>query len=173
LASSFLAVLLVAALTFTASFVVLYEVIQPFQASAMYPLPSGNPNSGGVVAAQVWQLTNDMGQTATVTVQPFTNSGSFTETSNSAGWWILDGQGNPVCRLQVGGNIFHESGGDRWVFVNYGGQGGGYQVLGTAEGVANGNFPYATQVSGTCSGTVNSPMGSVSGHDTWTGVKVG
>jgi hypothetical protein len=169
---SFVAVLIVAALTFTASFVVVYEVIQPFQAPGMtYPAPD-NSNNGGVVTAQVWHLTNDMGQTATVMVQPFTNSGSFTETSSSTGWWVLDGQGNPVCRLKVGGNIFHEGGGDRWVFVNYGGQGGGYQVLGTAEGVANGNFPYATRVSGTCSGTVHSPMGTVSGQDTWTGERV-
>jgi hypothetical protein len=170
---NFVAVLIVTAITFTASFVVVYEVIQPFQAPGMqYPIDGVSPNNGNVVTAQVWRLTNDMGQTATVTVQPFTYSGTFTETSSSAGWWICDGQGNPVCKLQLGGNIFHEGGGDRWVFVNYGGQGGGYQVLGTSEGVANGNFPYATKVSGTCQGTVKSPMGSVSGQDTWTGQKI-
>jgi hypothetical protein len=189
------AVLIVAALTFTASFIVVYEFIQPFQAPTI-PNNGGNnggtnnPNNGGgaptdggtnnqnnggnngVVSAQVWELTNDMGQTATVIVQPFSYSGTFTETSNSDGWWVLDAQGNEVCRLNLGGNIFHDSGGDRWEFVNYGGQGGGYQVLGTAEGTANGNFPYATSVSGTCQATINSPMGSTSGQDTWTGVRI-
>ncbi len=78
-----------------------------------------------------------------------------------------------MCRLHVGGNILHEGGGDRWVFVNYGGLGGGYQVLGTAEGVANGNYPYATEVSGTCQGTVTSPLGTITGYDKWIGERTG
>ena len=124
------------------------------------------------VSAQVWQLTNDDGQTATIIVQPFTNSGTFTETSDSAGWWMLDNVGNHAFRFNVGGNIFHSSGGDQWDFVNFGGSGDGYQSMGTATGTANGNFPYATTVSGTYTLTTTSGYGTSSGSGTWTGVLV-
>src|SRR5208283_3672769 len=71
-----------------------------------------------------------------------------------------------------GGNIAHNSPGDTWTFVNFGGSGGGYQSIGTAEGTANGNFPYATAVSGTYTLTTTSPLGTVSGSGTWNGVLV-
>ncbi len=121
------------------------------------------------VSAQIWNLTNDDGQTATVIVQPFTYSGTFSETADSAGWWLLDSSGAQAFRFNIGGNIAHSSSGDVWTFVNFGGSGGGYQSLGTAEGTANGNFPYATYVSGTYTLTTTSPLGTVSGSGTWYG----
>ena len=124
-------------------------------------------------SAQVWDLTNDAGQVATVVVQPFTYSGSFSETSGSAGWWILDNQGNPMDRFNIGGNVAHDSPGDSWTFVNFATSGGGYQCMGTAEGTANGNFPYATSVSGTATWTCTSPLGTVTNTDSWTGTLVG
>ncbi|MGA2386548.1 MAG: hypothetical protein ABSG33_08445 [Candidatus Bathyarchaeia archaeon] len=124
------------------------------------------------VGAQIWNLTNDDGQVATVIVEPFTNSGSFSETSSSSGWWMLDNVGNHAFRFNVGGNIFHASGGDNWDFVNFGGSGNGYQSMGTATGTANGNFPYATSVSGTYTLTTNSGYGTASGSGTWSGVLV-
>ncbi len=123
-------------------------------------------------SAQVWNLTNDDGQIATVIVQPFTYSGTFSETADSAGWWLLDSSGAQAFRFNVGGNIAHSSPGGTWTFVNFGGSGGGYQSMGTAEGTANGNFPYATYVSGTYSLTTTSPLGTVSGTGTWYGVLV-
>ena len=135
-------------------------------------LNSENANVYPQVSAQVWDLTNDDGQTASVIVQPFTNSGTFSETSNSAGWWMLDNVGNHAFRFNVGGNIVHDSGGDRWDFVNFGGSGSGYQSIGTATGTANGNFPYATSVSGTYTLTTTSGYGTASGSGTWSGVLV-
>jgi len=129
-------------------------------------------SNGTAVSAQVWNLTNDDGQVATVLVQPFTYSGAFSETADSAGWWLLDSSGAQAFRFNVGGNIAHSSPGDTWTFVNFGGSGGGYQSMGTAEGTANGNFPYATYVSGTYSLTTTSPLGTVSGTGTWYGVLV-
>ena len=126
-------------------------------------------SNGTTVSAQVWNLTNDDGQVATVIVQPFTYSGTFSETADSAGWWLLDSSGANAFRFNVGGNIAHSSSGDSWTFVNFGGSGGGYQSMGTAEGTANGNFPYATYVSGTYSLTTTSPLGTVSGTGTWYG----
>ena len=133
-------------------------------------LDATNSYSTVSVSSQIWELTNDDGQVATVMVQPFTNSGSFSETSGSTGWWMLDAQGNHAFRFNVGGNIVHDSGGDRWDFVNFGGSGNGYQSMGTATGTANGNFPYATSVSGTYTLTTNSGYGSASGSGMWSGV---
>jgi hypothetical protein len=120
-------------------------------------------------SAQVWDLTNDAGQVARVIVQPFTYSGTFSETSGSAGWWCLDTVGGHAFRFNIGGNIVHDSPGDRWDFVNLGGSGSGYSGLGTASGTANGNFPYATYVSGTYSITYNSPLGTNTLTGNWHG----
>jgi hypothetical protein len=128
--------------------------------------------SDSTPSAQVWNLTNDDGQTATVIVEPFTYSGTFSETSSSAGWWMIDNTGAQAFRFNIGGNIAHSSQGDEWTFVNFGGSGGGYQSIGTASGTANGNFPYATEVSGTYTLTTTSGFGTASGSGTWSGVLV-
>ncbi|HMK94591.1 MAG TPA: zinc ribbon domain-containing protein [Candidatus Limnocylindrales bacterium] len=44
--------------------------------------------------------------------------------------------------------------------------------MGTASGTANGNFPYATEVSGTYTLTTTSGYGTASGSGTWSGVLV-
>ncbi|MGD0202794.1 MAG: hypothetical protein ABSC20_02665 [Candidatus Bathyarchaeia archaeon] len=140
------------------------------QITPLYAQLSTETSNSMATSAQVWNLTNDAGQTTTVIVQPFTNSGTFSETADSAGWWLLDSSGAQAFRFNIGGNIAHSSPGDTWTFVNFGGSGGGYQSLGTAEGTANGNFPYATYVSGTYTLTTTSPLGTVSGSGTWYGV---
>ena len=150
-------------------FVILFSLeVTPLHAE----LASANSQALPQVGAQIWDLTNDDGQVATVMVEPFTNSGAFSETSDSSGWWMLDNVGNHAFRFNVGGNIVHDSGGDRWDFVNFGGSGSGYQSMGTATGTANGNFPYATSVSGTYTLTTNSGYGTASGSGTWSGVLV-
>ena len=155
------------------SLVVCFVILLSLEIAPLHAqLNSENSNVFPQVSAQVWDLTNDDGQTASVIVQPFTNSGTFSETSNSAGWWMLDNVGNHAFRFNVGGNIVHDSGGDRWDFVNFGGSGSGYQSIGTATGTANGNFPYATSVSGTYTLTTTSGYGTASGSGTWSGVLV-
>ncbi len=116
-------------------------------------------------SAQVWYLTNDAGQVATVIVTPFTNSGTFSESSSSAGWWMNIPGVNPM-RLPLSGTVAHSSGGDLWSFTITVAQ-GSVSTQTHSDGTANGNFPYATHVSGTVSGTVTTPMDgakSVSGN---------
>lgn len=128
----------------------------------------GGTTTNNNLPTQGWTLTNDAGQVAYVTVAPFTYSGTFTETSSSPGWWVMDSSGNPTVRIPLNGTISHSGQYDTWDF-NVTVQGGGMQVTGQGTGTANGNYPAATQVQGTLDGTVTSPMGSEQTSDTWTG----
>jgi hypothetical protein len=120
---------------------------------------------------QIWSLQNNAGQVATVVVSPFTNSGTFTETDDSAGW-LVD-VGGCEFRLNVGGNITHTGQGDHWTFVSFGGSGCNAQALGTAEGYANGDFPNADRVpDGTLSLTQQDPIGTMTRNGTWTAVRI-
>jgi len=118
-------------------------------------------------ATQVWELTfEDSGsaphpQTIIVSVPPFTTSGTWGENSQSPGLWLYGPDGICKYQIRVGGNIVHDAGGDRWSTVNLGGAGCGMQTLGTCQLTSNGQFPQATTVSGTCTLTTESPLGSV------------
>lgn len=137
------------------------------------PSDSGCGGPAPTPGAQVWDLRNDVGDVATVIVQPFTNSGTFGETSDSPGWFIRIPGLNPI-RLHVGGNIVHDSGGDRWVFVGFTAPNtGGAKVMfqGRGEGRANGQFPNATRVTGTTTATIITPMGTTTGTSNWVGTR--
>jgi len=129
---------------------------------------TGTTSNGNNLPTQGWTLTNDAGQVAYVTVAPFTNSGTFTEASNSPGWWLLDSSGNPVARIPVNGTISHSGQYDTWDFTVTV-QGGGMEVTGQGTGTANGNYPNATEVQGTLTGTATSPLGTEPTSDTWSG----
>ncbi len=123
------------------------------------------------VAAQTWNLINQMGDVATVTVLPFTNSGTFMEDDDSPGWFIYFGGCN--VRLTIWGHIVHAGDYDRWSFT-VSQAGCSHFIQGQAEGTSNGNFPDATQINnGTFETTMQGPMGS-SQHTQgfWTAVKV-
>lgn len=134
-------------------------------AAACFDVPKVTPPAE---EAQIWTLTNDVGDVATVTVTPFTSSGTFSETSSSAGWYVRLPGCTPY-RLRVGGNIVHTSGGDRWSFVGLSGSGCGSQTLGSGGGTANGSFPNATAVSGSITATTQSPLGTATGQGSFTG----
>jgi hypothetical protein len=142
--------------------------------SAPSPTPTPTPTA---TPAQVWILTNDAGDVAKVIVQPFTYSGTFTETSDSPHWWLYDSGGNPVAQIPLEGTIVHDNPYDRWSFTITA-SGGGMTLTGQGEGSANGTmFPeleggtvQATQVNGTVTGTVTSPMGDQPVSGTWSGV---
>ena len=152
---------------------ILGEIGQPTPVPPPNPTPSPSPNPTLTSNAQVWELTEaESRQVARVIVSPYTYRGTFSETSDSPGWWIFDTAGNPMYRLPVGGNIFHSSQGDSWQFVNFGNAGGGYQTLGCGEGTANGSFPNANAVSGTVTFTTQSPLGTVTGTVKWSGKRV-
>lgn len=153
---------------------ILGEIGQPTPAPPLSPTPSPSPSPNQTTAgAQVWELTEaERHQVARVIVSPYTYSGTFSETSDSPGWWIFDTVGNPLYKLPVGGNIVHSSQGDIWQFVNFGNAGGGYQTLGRGEGTANGNFPNANAVSGTITFTTQSRLGTVTGTVKWSGKRV-
>ncbi len=87
--------------------------------------------------------------------------------------WVYDVDGSPCFRMNVGGNIVHDSPGDRWSFVNMGGSGCGFQMMSTASsGTANGNFPEADYISnGEVTFSVQSPMGTHAASATWTAVR--
>jgi len=133
----------------------------------------GTMNQYAPGGAQVWELTEDeRHQVVKVFVLPYTYTRTFTETSDSPGWWIFDSAGNPMYKLPVGGNIFHSSQGDSWDFVNFGNAGGGYQTLGRGEGTANGSFPGANAVSGKITFTTQSRLGTVTGTVKWSGYRL-
>ena len=124
-----------------------------------------------VQSPQIWDLTNNAGQVATVVVSPFTYSGTFGETESSAGWWMNIPGCAPI-RLQVGGNITRSSPGDHWTFVGLTGSGCNTQALGSGEGYANGNFPDATQVlNGTITMSIQRRGETNNANGTWTGQK--
>ena len=136
------------------------------ESSAPPPLPSSSPASE---AAQTWELTNETGDIAIVAVTPFTNSGTFSETDDSPGWFVR--MPGLSYRLHVGGNIVHTNGGDRWSFVGLTGGAGNAQTLGQGEGTANGQFPNATAVSGTLTLTTQTPIGTQTGTAKWWGTR--
>ena len=126
---------------------------------------------------QTWNLIFTSGtiiQVVEVTVSPFTNSGTFSETDDSLGLWMYDAAGVICYRLNVGGNIVHDSPGDRWSFVAMSGAGCGMQTLGSnSSGTANGNFPDANYIgNGVVTLTTQSPLGTVTAIATWTGSKI-
>jgi len=98
---------------------------------------------------QKWDMVNDAGETAIVTVSPFTYSGTFSETSDSPGWYMTYPGGS--LRIPISGTISHFSQGDHWSFAITV-QSGGVSLLGSGEGYSNGNFPNATTASGTVHG---------------------
>jgi len=141
-------------------------------ASAPAATSPATSSSAPPAAAQVWELKTPMGDVARVVVSPFTNSGTFTETSDSPGWWMYDPSGNKSYRLHVGGNVSHAGGYDRWTFVGLSGSGGGWQTLGRGEGTTDRPFPGANVVSGTLTLTTQTPMGTNSPSGAWSGKRV-
>ncbi len=127
-------------------------------------------SDSGASGPQTWELTNDVGEVATVVVTPFVNSGTFSETTDSAGWFVTIPGVQPI-PLPISGSIVHDSQ-DRWSFTLTKMQ-GSISILLQAEGTSNGNFPNANSVTGTISGTIKTPMDSglhVAGR--WTGRRV-
>lgn len=125
---------------------------------------------------QVWELSFQDGgstphfQQIEVVVTSFTYSGTFSETADSPGLWMYDANGSECYRLHVGGNIFRATPGDHWSFVGMTGQGCGMSTYESgSSGSANGNFPYATGVSGQLILTSESPFGTASGEVFWYG----
>jgi hypothetical protein len=129
---------------------------------------SSTSNTSQNLPTEGWTLTNDADQVAWVTIQPFTYSGTFDEVSDSPGWWLLDGTGNPVLRIPVSGSISHAGTYDQWDFTVTV-SGGGYHVLGQGSGQSDGTYPTAQTVIGTLTGTVTSPLGTQQTNDSWTG----
>jgi hypothetical protein len=126
---------------------------------------------------QIWELTFTSGtivQVVEVVVSPFTNSGTFGETDDSLGLWMFDAGGMMCYRLNVGGNIVHDSPGDRWSFVAMSGSGCGMQTLGgNSSGTANNNFPCADFIDdGVVTLTTQTPNGTVSAVATWMGQRI-
>ena len=129
--------------------------------------------------AQTWEITfpepaAGINQIAKVQVTPFTASGTFSETSDSPGIWIRDASGDNCYRLPVGGNIVHDTPGDRWSFVAMSGGGCGMSTIGSnSSGTANGNFPNASRITnGVVTITTTTPIGTVSDVVYWTAVRI-
>ena len=115
-------------------------------------------SDNGSHPTQVWTLYSDWGDVAVVTVQPFTNSGTFTETSGSAGWWLHDNTGTPVARMPMNGTIVHDGDHDRWSFTVTV-SGGGMKLTGQGVGTTNAPYPVGSAISnGSVSGTVISSL---------------
>lgn len=149
--------------------VTLLACIMLFSTSLLMPLYQVAAASDGT---QIWNLTNAYNQVATVTVQPSANGETFSETSDSAGWWCLDLNGSHAFRIPVQGAIAYNSSGDVWAFVVTG-SGNGFTGNARAVGKANGNYPAATTVHGNLTlDLLAGPLGPTSSTIPWTGVLV-
>ncbi len=114
--------------------------------------------------AQEWVLVNQMGDTATVKVPAGTLTSTFTETSNSNGWYVYISGMDPI-RITVGGSIS----GANWRFVSMTGSGPQVNVIGNGTGNADAAFPNSNSVTGTVTINTQSPQGATSGTGTWSG----
>ena len=115
-------------------------------------------------SSQEWVLVNQMGDTATVKVPAGTYTSTFTETSNSNGWYVYIPGMNPI-RITVGGNIS----GANWTFAGMTGSGPQVNVIGNGTGSADAAFPDSNSVSGTVTINTQSPQGATSGTGSWSG----
>ena len=154
-----------------ATFAVLLAVIC-LGAGCLSPESSSSDTNG-----QIWALVfNDSGsaphpQTIKVYIAPFTTSSTWGEPGGgrSPGLWMYGPDGVCKYRLMVGGNSFHDSPRDRFDCVNLSASGCGMQTMGTCSFSINGNYPDATEASGTYSLTTQSPLGTASGTNSITG----
>jgi len=115
-------------------------------------------------SSQEWVLVNQMGDTATVTVPSGTYGSTFTETTDSDGWYVYIPGMNAI-RITVGGNIS----GAEWRFVGMTGSGPQVNVIGNGTGTADSTFPNSSSVSGTVTINTQSPLGATSGTGSWSG----
>jgi len=115
-------------------------------------------------ASQEWVLVNQMGDTATVTVPAGTYTSTFTETSDSNGWYVYISGMTPI-RLTIGGSIS----GAEWRFVGLTGSGPQVNVIGNGTGTSDAAFPDGNSVSGTVTINTQSPLGATSGTGSWSG----
>jgi hypothetical protein len=130
---------------------------------------SGSTTSDPSANAQIWNMVSGDGQIATVTVTPFTTaSGTFSETSNSTGWWMVYPGGQ--LRIPVNGTISHTSQGDHWYWTITI-QSPGVSFLGYGEGYSNGNFPNANSAGGVVKGTQTVPGYTQQVNGSWTATR--
>lgn len=118
-------------------------------------------------SSQEWVLVNEMGDTATVTVPAGTHGSTFTETSDSNGWYAYIPGMDPI-RITVGGNIS----GTEWRFVGMTGSGPQVNIIGNGTGTVDAVFPNSNSVSGTVTINTQSPLGATSGTGSWSGSRV-
>jgi hypothetical protein len=118
---------------------------------------------------QVWELTDDAGQTVRVAIYPFTYSGTFNETSDSPGWYISCEDGGSV-RIPVSGTIAHNGDTDSWTFTFSLGS-CGCTVQGQGEGTSLVNASGVSVVGGTYTMTSSGCDVSNADHN-WDGVRM-
>ena len=116
--------------------------------------------------SQEWVLVNQMGDSATVTAPAGSCTSTFTETSNSNGWYVYIPGMNPI-RLTIGGSIS----GANWRFVGMTGSGPQVNCIGSGTGTADVAFPDGNAVSGTVTINTQSPLGATSGTASWSGAR--
>ncbi len=114
--------------------------------------------------SQEWVLVNPMGDIATVSVPAGTLTSTFTETSNSNGWYVYISGMDPI-RITVGGSIS----GANWRFSGMTGSGPQVNVIGNGTGTSDVAFPDGNSVSGTVTINTQSPLGATSGTASWSG----
>lgn len=106
---------------------------------------------------------------AKVLVTGFTYSGTFSETSDSPGVYVYNGDGSCRYKISIGGSVSHNGTYDNWTFSGVTGSGCGYNTVGNGGGTANGAYPAAGSVSGTLTLNTQSPLGTTSNSGNWTG----
>lgn len=115
---------------------------------------------GATATTQKWNL--NMFGNAYVTLPPFTNSGAFSETSDSPGWYLTDMLGQNRVRIPLSGMVSHTAGGDHWSFtITVANNGLTWTAQGS--GTANDSFPNAMSVSGTVTGVLCQPASAGGG----------
>jgi hypothetical protein len=117
-------------------------------------------------SSQEWVLVNQAGDSVTVTAPAGSCTSTFTETTDSNGWYVYIPGLDPI-RLTVGGSIS----GSNWTFAGMTGSGLQVNVIGNGTGTADSAFPSSNSVSGTVTINTQSPLGATSGTGSWSGTR--
>ena len=124
---------------------------------------SEQPASTGETPGQTWEITDQSGQVAALTVD---SSGNFT----GSGWSGGGTSGIPPYDIPItNGKI---SGTSMTFNMSASYNNGAGSVSGNANGDLNASFPNATSASGTMSGTISDPFDTRSFNSTWTARRI-
>jgi len=128
---------------------------------AKFGITAESSGSGGGGTSTTWEIVNDSGNTATLTV---VSSGSFTGTG-----WTGSAPGCGDYDMPITNGFMSDRSMTFDISASY--CSGGGTISGSCSGTLNSSFQSATSASGTCSGTIADPLGNRSFVFSWASTK--